>query len=372
MTDPTRSRWLPAACAALLVSAPLAARGALYEDPGWDYFYDGDAASFGVGDLDALDGTWRHDQADKWDGSAPGTGAPGGVAALSEDTTTYLRIQDTGNPVDWSLPDPSNRRIWFGHDIEAEHPGATSVISNGITLTFRARLASTGVLDDIHPDLVDNEPEYPALTQITPWPAGGKGYNVSDDGQGMFTVQEDGAYAVGFALALDDDTFRGNLSQPNVPGGLVMNNVPTSNLPGSDRGRLTGVNAANVVELSDAELLDWHEFWITIVGTDPPGPTTCGSQPTDCHTYEIHVYRDGSTTPQTFQARSSIGAEYPGQYIDFGLSSESSFGAVDVDFFGYKLGVVVPAPEPSAGAAALASLGALGATVRRRGRRTRR
>ena len=121
-----------------------------------------------------------------------------------------------------------------------------------------------------------------------------------------------------------------------------------------------------MVQLSDAELLDWHEFWITIVGTDGPGPDVCGAVPTDCHTYEINVYRDGSTTPQTFQARSSIGAEYTGQYIDFGLSSESSFGAVDVDFFGYKLGVVVPAPEPTAGAAALASLGALAASPRRR------
>jgi hypothetical protein len=355
------------ALAAALVIAPHLAAAALYEDPGWDYFFDGDADSYGVAELQALDGAWRHDQADKWDGSAPGEGdGLGGVAALLDGPTTYLRVQDTGNPVDWSFPDPSNRRIWFGHDIEEEHPGAVSVLSNGITLTFRARIASTGVLDDIHPDLQDNEPEFPALTQITPWPAAGKGYNVSDDGQGMFTVQEDGNFAVGFALALDADTWNGNATQPNLPGGLITNNATTSNLPGSDRGRPTGPNAANLVALSDADLLDWHEFWITIVGTDPPGEDFCGAVATLCHEYEIKVYRDGSTTPQTFQARSSIGAEFPGQYFSFGLSSETSFGAVDVDFYGYKLGVVTPVPEPAAGAAALAAIGALGCATRRR------
>lgn len=351
---------------ALLLALPPLAGAAVYPDPGWDYFFDGDSDAFGVGDFDALDGTWRHDQADRWDGSAPGAGAPGGVDALAEGETTYLRIQDTGNPLDFGFVEPSNRRFWFGHDIEDEHPGTTSVLTNGITITFRARIASTGVLDDVHPDLEDFEPEFPALTEITPWPAGGKGYNVSDDGQGMFTVQEDGEYAVGFALALDNDTFRGSPTLPNVPGGLITNNVPTSNLPGSDRGRVTGANAANVVPISDAELLDWHEFWITIVGTDPPGPTVCGAVPTDCHTYAINVYRDGSTTPQTFQARSSIGAEYPGQYLAFGLSSETSFGAVDVDFYGYALGVVAPVPEPGAGLASIAALAAIGCLGRRR------
>jgi len=351
------------ACVAL--AAPSLAQP-LYEDPGWDHFYDGDSDAFGTNDLGALDGTFQHDQADRWDGSAPGAGAPGGVDALVEGDVTYLRIQDTGNPVDWGMPDPSNRRFWFGHDIEDEHPGATSVVSNGITITFRARIASTGVLDDVHPDLVDFEPEFPALTEITPWPAGGKGYNVSDDGQGMFTVQEDGLFAVGFALALDADTFAGAGAQPNVPGGLVMNNAPTANLPGSDRGRINGPNGANVVVLSDAELLDWHEFWITIVGTDGPGDDFCGAVATLCHTYEIDVYRDGSTTPETFQARSSIDAEYAGQYMAFGLSSETSFGAVDVDFYGYKLGVHVPAPEPASGGAAFAAFGALGRIARKR------
>jgi len=358
--DPLSPR-LALLAAILVLAAPLAARaGIAYGDPGWDYLYGGDADAFGAGGLEALDGTWRHDHADQWDGSGPGAGAPGGVAALVEGATAFLRIQDTGNPTDWGLPDPSNRRLWFGHDIAREHPDATAVLTNGITITFRARLSAGSGLDPVYPDLDDLDPEYPPLDAITPWPAGGKGYNVSDDGQGMFTVQEDGAYAIGFALALDDDTFRGLLSEPNVPGGLILNNVPTAPLAGSDRGLLTGLSAANVLPLEDAALLDWHELWITIVGVDLGVPFW--------PTYRVDVYRDGSFTPTTFFARSSLEAEFPGQFFAFGLSSETSFGAVDVDFYGYRLGVRTPVPEPCAGVAGIAALGAL-ACARARGRR---
>ena len=123
----------------------------------------------------------------------------------------------------------------------------------------------------------------------------------------------------------------------------------------------------NIATLATAAVTLGTVGAVGTVGTDPPGPTTCGAVPTDCHTYEIKIYRDGSTTPQTFQARSSIDAEYPGQFLAFGLSSETSFGAVDVDFYGYKLGVHIPVPEPSATAAAFAAFGALAARrVRRR------
>lgn len=349
------------ACVASILSAPLVGRaGVLYDDPGWDYLYEGAADSYGVNEQQALDGQWQHDQSDKWDGSAPGGvigpgNAPGGVVALVEGDTTYLRIQDTGNPVDWSFAEPSNRRFYFGHDIETEHPGATSVLSDGITLTFRARIASTGVLDDIYPDLVDNEPESPALSDVTPWLAGGKGYNVKDDGKGMFTVQEDGSHAIGFALALDLDTPR-----IDVPGGLILNNRAPAALPGTDKGVAA---TANVLPLSDASLLDWHEFWITIEGTGMTGGVL------NYPLYAVDVYEDGSTTPVSFVAEGSNGAEFNGQFLAFGLPSESSFGAVDVDFFAYKLGIVTPVPEAGAGIGGLASLGALcvtRASLRRR------
>jgi hypothetical protein len=365
MRRPARAgRWPAAWLALLLAGAPPATQaGVAYGDPGWDYLYEGDADAVGAGGLGALDGTWRHDQADQWDGSPPGAGAPGGIEAQSQGAVTYLRLQDAGNPTDWGYPDPSNRRIWFGHDIGAEHPGASFVLSNGLTITFRARLSASGTLDEVHPDLADLDPEYPPLTAVTAWPATGKGYNVSDDGQGMFTVQENGEYALGFALALDDDTFRGLEDAPNVPGGLVMNNVPTAPVPGSDRGLLTGISAANVLPLADAELLGWREFWITIEGV-----------PLDFlpwKTYRVSVYRDGSLTPAVFWARSSVGAEFPGEHLGLGLSSETSFGAVDVDFFGYRLGVVEPVPEPAAGALAAWAALALARASRRWDRATR-
>jgi hypothetical protein len=358
----TRLRPIAAlACTALLVSVPSAGwAGVLYDDPGWDYLYDGADDSFGVNDQQALDGEWRHDQSDKWDGSAPGGvlgpgNAPGGVVALVEGDTTYLRIQDTGNPLEWGFDEPSNRRFYFGHDIETENPGATSVLTDGITLSFRARIAATGVLDDVYPDLVDSEPESPALTEVTPWLAGGKGYNVKDDGKGMFTVQEDGNHAIGFALALDLDTPRAA-----VPGGLILNNTTPAALPGTDKA----VSAtANVLPISDASLLDWHEFWITIEGTGMTGGVL------NYPLYAVDVYMDGSTIPTSFVAEASIGAEFDGQFVAFGLPSESSFGAVDVDFFAYALGIVTPVPEADAGFGGLGSFAALCVTRARRRRK---
>lgn len=348
---------------AVASAAAPAAAGVEYPEPdgGWDYLFDGDVDARGADDQSALDGTWRRDEATKWqqagldpnagtfpgDAYAPPDNPPGGVAALLDGDTTYLRIQDPGEPRDWSYEDPSNRRFWFGRDIEREHAGATSVLTNGVTITFRARISSTGALDPVHPQTSpDPDPEQPQLTEITPWFP--KGYNVTDDGQGMFTVQEDGARAVGFALALDIDT------PAFLGGGLVMNNQPGLFLPGSDH---TDAAHANLLPMADADLLDWHEFWITIEGSGAPG------------SYLVDVYRDGSGTPVSFLVAQSNGAEYDGQHIAFGLSATSGYGAVDVDFFGYRLGVV---PEATGAAPGLVAGTALVALARARRRRVRR
>lgn len=334
--------------------------GVDYPEPagGWDYLFDGDVDARGVDDMSALDGTWRRDESTKWqqigfdpnvgtipgDAYAPPDNPPGGVDALLDGDTTYLRIQDPGEPRDWLYQDPSNRRFWFGRDIEREHPGATSVLTNGVTITFRARISSTGALDPVHPQTTfDIDPEQPQLTEITAWFP--KGYNVTDDGQGMFTVQEDGFTAVGFALALDIDT------PAFLGGGLVMNSKPGLLLPGSDH---TDAAHANILPMTDAALLDWHEFWITIEGSGTPG------------SYQVDVYRDGAAVPASFLLDQSNGAEYDGQHIAFGLSATSGYGAVDVDFFGYKLGVV---PEPAGAASGLAAGAALVALSRTRRQR---
>ena len=60
---------------------------------GWLYRFDGDADL-----IENTDG-W-HDDNDQWDGSAPGSGKPGGMEYQIDpvDGTTYLRHQDTGDP----------------------------------------------------------------------------------------------------------------------------------------------------------------------------------------------------------------------------------------------------------------------------------
>src|SRR5438552_5430899 len=90
--------------------------GIAYPDPpgGWNYIYRGDQVAFGTGAFDALDGTWnRNNGSSEWDGSAlDGTiqagNFPGGAMTVTnaanpaENTVTYLRIQDPGNPAQYS------------------------------------------------------------------------------------------------------------------------------------------------------------------------------------------------------------------------------------------------------------------------------
>ena len=84
-------------------------------DAWWTYIYTGNAAG------DALDGTWDHDNgSDQWDGSPIGSGGPGGVSALSEGGTYYVRLQDTGDPRSNNMPDPSNRKLYFTHQLSNE------------------------------------------------------------------------------------------------------------------------------------------------------------------------------------------------------------------------------------------------------------
>jgi hypothetical protein len=358
--------------AAISAIAPAARAGLLFGEPdgGWDYLFDGDTDERGPDSMHALDGTWRRDESSEWDannipGDAffPPGNPPGGIVALEEDATTYLRIQDTGFTDDWDYPSDDNNnndRFWLGRSVGREHPGVTSIMSEaGITITFRARIASTGLLDPVHPQTsFDIDPEQPILDEITPWFP--KGYHVTDEGEGMFTVEEDGTqnnpdpgdddgFAVGFALALDIDTPEQRGPRPNIPGGLVMNNRPGYPQPGSDRAN-NADDIANVVPMDDEDLLDWHEWWITIEGA---------GMISGARAYDVNVYRDGMLVPDVFLVRQSITGQYTGQHIAFGLSSGSGYGAVDVDFFGYKLGVHTPVPEAGASTAALAALAAL-------------
>jgi hypothetical protein len=190
-----RLLWLVLVAVALL-GGTRADAGVSYQNPagGWTYTYGGTFNApvvdnqfvGGVGpagygkpnDSEALDGTWYHDQSDKWDGSGPGdtgpapTGpAPGGASSLTESGATFIRVQDPGNPevhgYVQGAQDPvnTNRRVYFGHSIaddyggdgEPVEPPAVNgrnwqrLLDNGITVSFRMRIPYTGALDPIYP-----------------------------------------------------------------------------------------------------------------------------------------------------------------------------------------------------------------------------
>src|SRR2546422_126829 len=100
----------------LTVSARAGNPGIAYSDPpgGWTYVLNGDTNNCGSGAWDSLDGTWnRSNGSSEWDCSAVGGtimagNFPGGVSLVtngahaSETGVSYLRIQDPGNPSQFS------------------------------------------------------------------------------------------------------------------------------------------------------------------------------------------------------------------------------------------------------------------------------
>ncbi|MDX1962970.1 MAG: hypothetical protein SFX18_07445, partial [Pirellulales bacterium] len=342
--------------------------GNAYQNPigGWRYLYEGTfngsingfPAGWGSGNSflgEALDGTWRHNQGDKWDGSGigdtgpkPGGPAPGGVSQFTTGDLNYIRLQDTGNPEvhGWlqgsTRPQNSNRRINFAHKIEEDGPLASElVLDEGITITFRARIPNTGPLDPIYTVDANNQPVE------LPWGSvGGGGYAIHDEGRGMFYVAQNDLNnfnqdsAVAFSLATSSDLANYAALNPNLAGksgGLLLNNlvgnVATPQIDTFDYNPAAG-DVFNVVPISDEDLREWQEFWITIQ-----------DDLTDAGTHQIKVYLNGSTTPHVFSvtATSDGNAEYNNDaWLAMGLSSTNLFGAVDVDFYGYSLGVIAP------------------------------
>ena len=325
----TLSAWL-----AILV-AGTAQAGVSYLDPagGWTYLYAGDqcATTYNA----CLDGTWHHYDAssggsDAWDGSAPGEmgtaptkPGPGGAGIFTEGDTGFLRIQDCGDPRDapdggWA--DPSNRKITFAHNITTEVSNAASILNDGVTLTFRARVPTTAPLDPIYPDGGGGPQSW------TP-----SGYNIHDDGYGVFGIKQ-GASGLGvvcFSLAMDGD--EGDISG----NGLTMNKqagaAASANVDSYDSG---GVE--NTLSGFDPTL--WHEFWIQILGDTSGGGT-----------HKVTIWMDGDIeNPQTFHVTAGTKHEDAGGgwsgYLVMSLGRTGIRGSQDIDFFGYKPGLHDPEP----------------------------
>jgi hypothetical protein len=308
--------------------------GVTYADPagGWTYVYTGDQCltPFAA----CLDGTWNHNDAaaggsPAWDGSAPGqmgaAGAkpsPGGAGIFQDGDTSFLRIQDPGDPRSapgggWA--DPGNRKITFTHDISSEVANPTTIVDDGVTLSFRARIPTTPPLD----------PLYPANGGPSTWVT--TGYNIHDDGYAAFCIKQGrtGMGIVSFSLAMDGDEgdISGNgLTMNKRVGTAISANVDSYDAGGTEN-TLTGFDPTK-----------WHEFWIQIVKDTSGGGT-----------HKVTIWMDGDTAnPKIFHV--TAGTKHEGAYDSWGgylamsLGRTGIAGSQDVDFFAYKAGLHVPLP----------------------------
>ncbi len=176
-----------------------------------------------------------------------------------------------------------------------------------------------------------------------PWPTDGIGYPISGTGRGMVMISQNGAVGPSrLAFSLLDTNSINDFGVPTPTTGLVMNNrALDGSTPGSADTNTTDAQRLNVAEIPNAQLTDWHEFWITAKALPSP---------VNGNTHEVNVYMDGSLTPQTFQVILGLQNEAgTGSFIGMGLTSGSRHGAVDIDFIAYKEGVIPPSLAGLAG-----------------------
>ncbi len=302
--------------AALLLATLLLTAPAVAGVPAgtWTYVYDGSSAVAGAdpAGFTSLDGTWSHDNgSDAWDESAIGAGLPGGATSIDG----YLRLQDPGDPRDYGASDPSNRKLYFAHDIAAEG-ASTTILDEGVILAFRARVATGDPLDDANPD---------GGSGIVPWPAGGDGYENHDGNKGNIGIQQgDGGGIISFSLQTPEG---------REPGGLILN----ANDPADS-------SASQLVDIGD--VTEWHDFLVTIQGGG-----------TGTHVVDLVV--DGSHLA-TLDVIAGGGNDYGISYIAMGAGSTGQSGAFDVDYFAWAPII----PEPTT--AVLLSLVSVAAILSRR------
>ncbi|MFB0553514.1 MAG: LamG domain-containing protein, partial [Phycisphaerae bacterium] len=245
----------------------------------------------------ALDDTWNHDNgSDAWDGTGPGEGMPGGAVALTEDGVTFLRIQDTGDPRDYGMSDPTNRKVYLTRPIDIGLDGAT--------LEFRIRVATSAPLDDMHPD---------GGAGIEPWPEGGIGYHIRDDGKGMIGIGEEGMEPISFSLAKAGEP----MFEDVATDVLVMNNLvgdaPSDYVDTEDAAAAVAVNMVAVDDVTQ-----WHTFTIDIAA---------GGAGTHIMTVSV----DGGPA-ESFEVTAGTGGDIAGNYIAIGSSGTGGITAFDVDY----------------------------------------
>ncbi len=286
-----------------------------WDDPpgGWDYMYEaaaGDAtfvdrADAGeVGGL--LDGSWSGtDTGYFWDGSIPGqfdaalaTGfAPGGVelknlAGLGEGGTlaTVLSLEVVGdttdatqNPFNFAWASPANEAVYFFHPTSRPWTTGNQSTKKGVTVIARWRLK---------PDPQDVVP-----------PAGKNydGQGFSSGGRGMLSIVDQND--VNASLSITDE------------GKLILMDMYELPLPGAPT--------------------DFVTTWFAVCESDR-----------DSYGYTVDVYINGSATPAfSEEVTTKKGDDEDSSiddYVGFGLPLAGVSGAMELDYFGYKIGFVRP------------------------------
>ncbi|MCL4177898.1 MAG: hypothetical protein KJ072_09150 [Verrucomicrobia bacterium] len=328
-----------------------------FPDPtgGWTYVYNGDQLQVGE---PAFDGTWTHDNgSDAFKGDEIGgvldpvntpANAPGGAILLMDGNVQYLRMQDPGDPRDYDgsltvWDDPSNRKIYFGHYLWQDLPtnSTLAILDTGVTLTFRARVPTPskagGPLDPLHPDGRSIAGDYPS-NGVVPYPEGGDGYVTSDGAKGNFVIRQFGdagagisGGAIALSLTVPSDTPGGNPDSGRANfSGLTMNERNGPATSGAvDFGEGSGENNFPL------DPTDWHEFWIAIRKTRDPVKADA--------THDVFVWRDGTLVATSHKVTAGDGSDLPnGSFIATGGSATPQSWALDVDWFGYKEGFVLP------------------------------
>lgn len=315
----------------------------------WAYTFEGGAADSTEGA--SLDGTWDHDNgSDAWDGSAIGAedGNPGGVIALTEGDTDFIRVQDPGDPRGiLGVEDPSNRKVYLTHDLAQDFEGMDLpddvdldlIVDEGVTLHFRVRVATadSGPVDDVHQG-----------DAASPWPADGLGYHQHNGGKSMIAIKQTGGANIAFGLdrgsAVNEDLFSDE--EGNSVDGLILPHLLIENelADGSDPGNTPAEGftafeeSGNVVAAED--ITEWQEYWVTI----QEGFTEVDGFEDGTHIVQVwSASADNPGGAQQFGVTGATGSDGDASYIAIGAGGTPRAGAFDVDFFSWTPGVHSPA-----------------------------
>ncbi len=297
-------------------------------DGAWDYVYQADEDQDVDGEFlglpGSLDETWTHNNgSDAWDGSGPGDAtrpdgvtphAPGGAGITSYPgageggaDASVLTIVDIGDPrsANPPFPDPSNRKVFFCHNVAQEFQIdqglADTAFREGLTLIVRMRQPP------------DQDPETPGHQLMD----GG----IDDDaGQGAapgYALRDGGKGGVGYYAQGLDRMFT------ITPHGLNGYQLPPE--------IAAGLRPTNFLPVEDNTKFD--TMWITI------------EDPEVDDRFAVTIYMNGSQVPSLVLENIQFGddTDCDGQsHLHMGFHSTPQKGSVEVDYFGYKVGLYEP------------------------------